>query len=546
MSEQSYLDLMQYTLDHGVRKENRTGTDTIAIFDARLKFDLSKGDFPLYTTKAVDLVNVAAELDWFMSGSTQVRDLTARGCNIWNLWNDDQKNIGLQLDKRPIVKIKKNPVDPKVVMDQYDEVIAEVGDVLMYHAKMHNQLKLCIQHLESEEDKAVVRAIGKIWTEYFDHALRQYDIDRNNGENIKYFKKSMVAESANVLLLSPELLPPLEFVKHVQKAINYSHWLEAGFSEGHSIFSMPWALSGVYEGSQVLTSQNMIFLHRQELAVYLEADKKGPLKVWFEDTRLGERKPMFLFDKSQLKTHVAGVGKVRLYRKVKSINKKDTLALRYALGVGNLGPVYGKQFRSAPAIEDNGTKGKKLIEVDQVKRAIDLLKVDPDSRRNIIDLWNLSSLDRMRLMPCHYSVVFTTEPISVADARRFAMKCIDGKVKQLPKRKLTLKFKMRSNDLPIGNPYNVSSYALLLIRIASAVNMVPGDLIFDGDDCHIYVDQIDAVKEQLSRKPRPFPTYKVYEWNQCGDDIDKVLVDNNDIELIGYDPHPSIAMKVAK
>ena len=175
---------------------------------------------------------------------------------------------------------------------------------------------------------------------------------------------------------------------------------------------------------------------------------------------------------------------------------------------GDLGPVYGVQWRSWPT--PNGQH------IDQIAGALETLQTNPDSRRNIVSAWNVSELDSMALPPCHLL---------------FQLYVADGK--------LSCQLYQRSADMFLGVPFNISSYALLTHMFAQQAGLKVGELIWTGGDCHIYNDHIEQVREQLSREPRPYPQLKLRKA------ADMFSYDFSDIEFTGYDPHPVIKAKVA-
>ena len=175
---------------------------------------------------------------------------------------------------------------------------------------------------------------------------------------------------------------------------------------------------------------------------------------------------------------------------------------------GELGPVYGVQWRSWPTPDGQ--------HVDQISRALELLKDDPDSRRNLVSAWNVSELDQMALLPCHLL---------------FQLYVADGK--------LSLQVYQRSADMFLGVPFNIASYALLAHMFAQQAGLEVGELIWTGGDCHIYNNHFDQVREQLSREPRPYPQLKLRKAESLFD------YDFADIEVVGYDPHPTIKAQVS-
>ncbi|UZN04885.1 thymidylate synthase [Cellulomonas sp. S1-8] len=175
---------------------------------------------------------------------------------------------------------------------------------------------------------------------------------------------------------------------------------------------------------------------------------------------------------------------------------------------GELGPVYGVQWRSWP------TPGGG--HVDQLARLLTELRADPDSRRHVVSAWNVAALDDMALVPCHAFF-----QLYVADGR------------------LSCQVYQRSADLFLGVPFNIASYALLTHMIAQQVDLEVGDLVWTGGDCHVYDNHVEQVREQLARDPYPYPTLRLrrapslfeYTWD--------------DVEVVGYRHHPTISAPVA-
>ncbi len=191
---------------------------------------------------------------------------------------------------------------------------------------------------------------------------------------------------------------------------------------------------------------------------------------------------------------------------------------------GELGPVYGHQWRSWPDY-NGGT-------IDQIQYVIDQLKNNPDSRRMIVSAWNVAEVNEMALPPCHTIFQFYTAPIT--DSQELTA---NG---QKAKRRLSLQLYQRSADTFLGVPFNIASYALLLQMMAQVCDMVPGDFIHTTGDTHLYLNHLEQARLQLTREPRPLPTMKI------NPDV-KNLFDFHyeDFELEGYDPHPHIKAEVS-
>ncbi|KAI0806234.1 thymidylate synthase/dCMP hydroxymethylase domain-containing protein [Irpex lacteus] len=191
---------------------------------------------------------------------------------------------------------------------------------------------------------------------------------------------------------------------------------------------------------------------------------------------------------------------------------------------GDLGPVYGFQWRHFGAKYENCDKDYTGEGVDQLKECIRKIKEDPTDRRIILSAWNPADIPQMALPPCHMMCQFYVNlPSSPSD-----------------KPKLSCLMYQRSADLGLGIPFNIASYALLTHMIAKVTDTEPHELIIQLGDAHVYRDHVDALKVQLEREPRPFPKLR---WKRDVKDIDDFV--SEDFVVEGYDPHPTIAMKMS-
>jgi thymidylate synthase len=176
---------------------------------------------------------------------------------------------------------------------------------------------------------------------------------------------------------------------------------------------------------------------------------------------------------------------------------------------GDLGPVYGVQWRAWPAADGRT--------IDQISAAVELIRRDPDSRRIIVSAWNVGELERMALTPCHALFQF-----HVANGR------------------LSCQLYQRSADIFLGVPFNVASYALLTHMMAQQCDLEPGEFVWTGGDCHLYVNHLEQASLQLSREPLQLPVLKIKRkpdsmFDYCFEDF----------EFAGYEPHPPIKAPIA-
>jgi thymidylate synthase len=239
--------------------------------------------------------------------------------------------------------------------------------------------------------------------------------------------------------------------------------------------------------------------------------------------------------------------KEQFTNKIKSDNE-------FAKKWGDLGPIYGKQWRNW---ERKATRDEKIVNpevynvyIDQIANLINELKTNPDSRRLMVSAWNVSQLDEMVLPPCHYGFQIYTKELS--DERRYNIwfnnnyetgmeRFFDPNnlpdfdnsyYKQTPKRAISLMWNQRSVDTFLGLPFNIASYGLLLMMIADEVGMLPDELIGNLGDVHLYSNHIEQAKEQISRTPYDLPKVHVR------DGIESFMPD--DIILDNYQSHPAI------
>jgi len=251
---------------------------------------------------------------------------------------------------------------------------------------------------------------------------------------------------------------------------------------------------------------------------------------------------------------------------INKIKTDDEFAKKW----GELGPIYGKQWRNwdiKPNIETKSYihKGETHFTfdinerqpIDQIANLINDLKTNPDSRRLLVSAWNPAELDQMVLPPCHYGFQVYTRELSLEERRSLVSQEMFNQIYNgggpetlshseinqwnIPTRAISLMYNARSQDVPLGTPFNIASYALLLEIIAKEVNMIPDELIANMGDCHIYLNQIEGVKEQLTRESYPLPKLKILDSKV--DDIAHYEI--GDFIIEGYQSHPAIKIPLS-
>ncbi len=247
----------------------------------------------------------------------------------------------------------------------------------------------------------------------------------------------------------------------------------------------------------------------------VKADRTGTgTRSWFGYQMrfdLGEGFPLVTTKKLHLRSIIhellwflQGSSNVKYLR-----DNKVTIWDEWARDDGELGPVYGVQWRSWPT-PDGGS-------IDQIAQVVQQIKSNPDSRRLIVSAWNVSDIPKMALPPCHLLFQFY-----VADG------------------KLSCQLYQRSCDIFLGVPFNIASYVLLTHMVAQQCDLGVGDFVWTGGDCHIYSNHFDQVREQLSRDPRPYPRLVIKR--RPASLFDYAY---QDFEIVDYDPHPHIKAPVA-
>lgn len=239
----------------------------------------------------------------------------------------------------------------------------------------------------------------------------------------------------------------------------------------------------------------------------------GTLSVFGHQMRfpLGEGFPLVTTKKIHLRSVIAelfwflrGSTNVRWLQ-----DRGVTIWDEWADEAGELGPVYGYQWRSWPTPDGD--------HVDQIARVVESIRANPDSRRHIVSAWNVADVDDMALPPCH-----TLFQFYVADGE------------------LSCQLYQRSADVFLGVPFNIASYALLTHMVAQVTGLTPGAFVHTLGDAHLYLNHLDQARLQLEREPRPLPTLSLDPARTALDEFDL-----DDVEIIGYDPHPAIRAPIA-
>lgn len=298
------------------------------------------------------------------------------------------------------------------------------------------------------------------------------------------------------------------------------------------------------EGYPLLTTKKMAFkIMVTELLWFLRGDTNikylvdNGCHIWDGDAYKNYEK--WFWDNVPPKADTSG--KLSQEEFINKIKTDDEFAKKW----GKLGPIYGEQWRS-------WDWDLNPEPIDQIQNLINDLKTNPDSRRLMVNAWNVGALDQMVLPPCHYGFQIYTRELSIIERgeiyrKKHPEKTIEdfppGKMNvwqikdifnedNIPTRAISLMWNQRSVDTFLGLPFNIASYGLLLEMIAKEVNMVPDELIGNLGDVHLYKNHIEQAKKQITRKPMTLPTVEISELD--------LLKGSVDLELKNYIHHPAI------
>ena len=313
------------------------------------------------------------------------------------------------------------------------------------------------------------------------------------------------------------------------------------------------------EGFPLLTTKKVPFkTMATELMWFLMGDTnikylvENGCHIWDGDAykRYKSTNPDYLADDEMFKTER---GTYKFFTQEEFINKIKTDD-KFAKKWGELGPIYGKQWRAWSFPEVNGYFGP----IDQIKILIQSLKTNPDSRRLMVSAWNVGELHQMVLPPCHYGFQVYTRELDLEERRSMVTPEMHKQIYtggdsstlshseidqwNVPRRAISLSWNQRSVDVFLGLPFNIASYGLLLEMIAREVNMMPEHLIGNLGDTHLYLNHLEQAEQQLERIPRDLPIMKMSSGhNFRAAMVGKVdEIDLDDFILINYNPHPTI------
>ena len=476
-----WIQLLENILVDGEERGDRTGVGTLSIFGGQVSFDL-RDHFPLVTMKKTLWKSAFIEMLWFLRGENNTAFLKAHNVPIWDDWQKQIHNIGSMSYKRPIVNVKskRNPV-PIEIKEMSDFELIRNLDTSSLEYKLHYTW----WHM-------LMRCYNK----------QNHNYGAYGGAGIFVDSRWHVFQN---------------FVEDVQKLSNWEYKKNEWDS---------YELDKDYFDSNFYGLDSCVWLHKNENLQYRQGmypvkvtDSSGKVKLYLSVPQVSNdlgiplstlHHWMGLEDsvKSVKSKNTQWIG--WKFEKVESTGNSN---LRMAFSHGDLGPIYGVQWRKWPGKSQGET-------IDQVKLLIDGIKKNPNGRRHIVTAWNPTYLSEMGLPPCH------------RDFQCYVSN--DGH--------LDLMMSIRSWDTALGGPFNIAQYALLTHLIARATNLKVRHLTINYGDAHLYTNHVDAISNMLvTRQPLPGTAQLVF--NTDNTDIDGYKIE--DFDIVGYESHPFVKLPIA-
>ena len=584
--DHEYLKLVQYTLDHGVHKSNRTGVDTIGIFGYQMRFDLRNGTIPLLTTKKMYTRAVIHEILWYLKGSDNIKYLKDNNVTIWDEWASPEGHLnkvyGFQWRKWEIndwetrvveVPMRKGGVDAPFVVPVNEILTPQVDhkDILIGQRLQTNKGDwfTVISKISKKGEK------NSRYLVQFEKTTSVVEVLRPN------LKRGQVADPYKITVFGQGCVGNYkEKPKYYNTAYNlWYNMMRRCYDETSPEYYL-YGARGIFVDRDWRCFEN--FLRDIHNLVYFTRWTQRPSmydldKDYFLGNCYSKETCIFLPSKyNQVLPKLDGSKYVAINRDTgqkheftvqrwfaKQHNIKHSQIISTALKSNN------KQtqkwiFKKIEPKE--GHVFRQQLFVDQSAELINKLKESPNDRRMIVSAWNVADLPTMALPPCHYTFQLYTKPLTAVQrsrlfTQRFSsidlldgirengpqeisaiMADIDKKFDDagVPKYELSLLLNQRSCDIFLGVPFNIVQYSILLRMFCEVANMVPGELIWSGGDVHIYQNHIEQLKLQLTREPFPSPTLS---FTRKVDDIDNFKYEDFVIE--NYSSHPTIKGDVA-
>ena len=509
---QQYKELSLKVLNHGEVRPDRTGVGTISCFSEKMSFNLLLG-YPVETTKRVAVYTAIKENLWMLSGSSYNEDLAKQGVYIWNEWQSCHAKWEDQSRRSVWIKKRIRPYQDTEYCGDFS----------------YANLNLCVDSIDYK--------LANTWQKMMHRCYKK------DNDNYKWY-------GGDGVTVCKSWHDPLSFIDDVKRIINWNlkkdNWND-------------YQIDKDYFGSNIYSPDTTIWLNQLENLAYigkpvLVTDDNG---IATEYITLEEASVSLDLPKTTLHRWILDAVSEKCdlkYRKYLKYNfkylDKEGYVLRKEIKNGDLGPVYGAQWRHWPTHD-----GK---EVDQIALLVDGLKNKPFSRRHIINAWNWAFIPdesispqenvekgNMCLPPCHIMAQWYVSKATDADKYNYICYLLNSGVSEseigtVPEYKLDCQMYQRSADICLGVPFNILGYSTLTMMLAKQCGCMPGVYNHIIGDAHIYLNHVDKLKMQLTREPYPLPYLRIR------DGVESIFDYRiEDFELVNYKHHDSISFDVA-
>ncbi len=568
-----YLNLLRDVLENGVHKGDRTGTGTTSVFSRQMRFDLSDGTIPLLTTKRMHIPSIIHELLWYVSGSSNIKYLKDNGVRIWNEWATSEGHLN---------RVYGSQWRQVECFDWYNHVseiqIRSPGIDTPFVPPTNDTIEP--NHNISDE------LIGKKFTNNNGHEFIVVDKQTLPGEENSTYTIQFTNTTSIVKCLRPDLrrgqvLDPYEKTTfnegcvgvysehHEYRTAAYNMWynmMKRCYDSTIPEYSL-YGGSGVFVDSEWRCFSN--FLRDIHNIPHFSLWKVNPNsfqldKDYFGSNCYSGNTCIFLPNEyNQILPKLDGTKIIATHKETgnkyeftvqrwfaKQHGIKHSQSISTALKHSPTSST--KEWTFEKVNPKTGFVYRQSFVIDQLQTVINTLRTNPDCRRMIVNSWNVAQIPDMKLPPCHFCFQVYATPIALYEREKIAMSSYqhdtarkDVDVGNLieyygtPTHRLSLLIHQRSCDLFLGVPFNISQYGILLCLIANVAGMLPGELIWEGGDIHIYDNHHPQVDLQLHRIPYPSPTLTI----NTRKSIDDFTFD--DFTINNYISHEPIKATVA-
>ncbi len=577
-----YLELIKYIHKTGKRKPNRTGVDTIGVFSYQMRFDLSDGTIPLLTTKKVHTKSIIHELLWMLSGTEDVKYLETHQVSIWDEWKNHKSQLG------PVYGAMWRAYPPPPTFSPTP--VRNITDETTVRSWTEATCKFPLttgKYSGSEFTNVQNLQYKVLGVDGFQqngknnkHQTTTYAVQFKQSGWIKYGVSTRLITSGRFVdqslpsIYNVGILGDYQNKKETQQNKHLRRIWELMISRCYNSNDISFETHG-NQGVTVCNRWKVLsdflkdvkllpnwFVKQQKQNYVLDKDYYGTSKLYHAQTCVWiPRHHNNLYRKDAIPIVLSSTTDT-LFFPCENTAAKFVGTTAVAIKSRRLGkvrtPINGFEVQR---FTNRNFVVRYPNTVDQISIIVWKLKNNPTDRRLVISGWHPgllpydgispsenASLGRQALPPCHYTFQFYTRPLSMAEritetTRRYGyneLAKLPLNEIGIPQYELSLMVNQRSCDVGLGVPFNIVQYSFLLRMFAEVANMVPGEMIWNGGDTHIYENHVDALSGQILRTPFPSPTFK---FARKITDIDDFKYDDFIIE--DYVHHPAIKMEVA-